>query len=472
MKFFRIDLLTLLISLFILNSCKNQDTAGFTLGTKGTLTGSLIDTATVYTKTTTDDSVVTSGIPKCPLGVINDPIFGTTQSDLITDLNLPGSTAYTVPSGTITIDSAVLFLKYTQGFYGDSSSTNTSAYTLNVYQLSKRLATGATYYNNTPWPHESTILGSKTFSPRPNTKVINDTVKTGFTKVLDTVAPEIRVRINSDFVRSILFNASSSQLNSNLIFQNNVKGFYLTVNKNNPSDIGNTMMVRGTDSLLVYIRATNGTVVDTLVVPLPTIQHASYVHTVRSTAFQNAITNKTSVTDSLGYLQGLAGSRVKVSFPYLQKLFSTVGGSNNVIINRAELVVTAIPGTDIPAYLAPLPRITMYQLDIAHQRIQLTDAVGAITSSEVGAFGGFYNKPTRTYHFIVTSYLQNLIANRTADYGTYIAPIDTTNTTSVDINPSAQVAARTVIGGGYVNASPAKNTPYSMRLNVIYTKIK
>jgi hypothetical protein len=491
MKFFRIDLLTLLISLFILNSCKNQDTVGFTLGTKGKLSGSLVDTATVFTKTTTDDSVVTSTITKCPLGYIQDPIFGTTQSDLITDLNLPGMSTssgnlpYTLPAGTITIDSAVLILKYTQGFYGDSSAHNTSKYVVNVYQLAQRQASAGIYFNNTAWAHQGTIVGSTSmslktvFAPRPNTKVIVDSVVSGKAPVPDTVAPQIRIPISPSFINTALFNASAAQLNSNLIFQNNVKGLYITIDKTQSTGVGGTMMVSGTDSIAVYIRAASGTVIDTEVVYLPTIQHASYIHSVRSAAFQNAITNKTTLTDSTVYLQGLAGSRVKVSFPYIDSLFSNknVGGVNNVIINRAELVVTMKPVSgDIPAYLAPLPRLTMYELDIAHQRVEIPDATGLSSADGVGAFGGFYLtnvKPVNTYHFLVTSYLQNLITNKLIDYGTYIAPIDTTNTTSVDIMPSAQVAARTVAGGGYVNALPKSNPQtYSMRLNVIYTKIK
>ena len=477
MKFFRIDLLTLLISLFILNSCKNQDTAGFTLGTKGNLTGSLVDTATVFTKTVAEDSVVTSALTKCPLGYFNDPIFGTTQSDLITDLNLPGSAAYTLPAGTITIDSAVLLLKYASGFYGDSTAS--SKYVLNVYQLAQRQADGATYYNFSVFNHQSTVLGTKSFTPRPNTKVVIDSAVTGKAPIPDTVAPQIRIPISQSFIRTSLFGASATQLASNLIFKNNVKGLYVTIDKTQSTGVGGTMMFNPPDSLAVYIRAASGTVIDTEIVVLPITQHASYINHVRSATVQNAINNKTTLTDSVVYLQGLAGSRVKVSFPYIDSLFShrNVGGVNNIVINRAELVVSVnnIKNTDIPAYLVPLPRLTMYELDIAHQRVYIPDASGLSNADAVFAFGGYYLasvKPANTYHFLVTSYLQNLITNKLTDYGTYIAPTDTASASTVSITPSAIMAARTVAGGGYVNSPGAKNSIYSMRLNVIYTKTK
>src|ERR1700759_1319796 len=107
MKFFRLDLLTLLISLFILNSCKNQDTVGLGVNANGKLSGSLVDTSTIVINTVLEDSVVTSGqTGKNPLSYFNDPVFGTTESSIATNLNLPGSAAYSLPSGTITIDSA------------------------------------------------------------------------------------------------------------------------------------------------------------------------------------------------------------------------------------------------------------------------------------------------------------------------------------------------------------------------------
>src|SRR6202012_5770582 len=145
MKFFKLDLLALLISLFILNSCKNQDTIGLGVGGSNQLSGSLIDTSTIIVNTIPEDSVQTSAQTKNQLGLFNDPVFGLTQADLAIDLNLPGNTAtsnyaYTDPVGTITIDSAILVMRYASGFYGDSIA---SRYKVNVYQLNERLYNSA-----------------------------------------------------------------------------------------------------------------------------------------------------------------------------------------------------------------------------------------------------------------------------------------------------------------------------------------
>jgi hypothetical protein len=51
------------------------------------------------------------------------------------------------------------------------------------------------------------------------------------------------------------------------------------------------------------------------------------------------------------------------------------------------------------------------------------------------------------------------------DYGTYLATIDTTNTSTVDIAPTVQTAGRVIAIG------TDKNSPYRIKLNIIYTKI-
>lgn len=111
MKFFRLDLLTLLISLFILGSCKNQDSIGLGVNSSNQLTGSLIDTSTIFVNTLPDDSIVTSSSSASvgvPLGYFKDPLLGITESNIAFSLNLPSGEPYTLPAGTIVIDSALL----------------------------------------------------------------------------------------------------------------------------------------------------------------------------------------------------------------------------------------------------------------------------------------------------------------------------------------------------------------------------
>jgi hypothetical protein len=462
MKFFRLDLLTLLISLFILNSCKNQDTLGLGVNSSNQINGSLIDTSTIQLNTVLDDTVATTGLAKTPLAYFNDPIFGITQSDIATDLNLPSSTAFTLPSGTIFIDSARLVLKYADGFYGDSVS---SVYTVNVFQLGEKFSENTTYYNDKTWKVQPNLIGSLTFSARTHDSIKIYNIIAGAPDTLMKVPPQVRIPINPAFINEFFFNASTLTLSSNATFNNVVNGLYLTIDKTKTTGPGGILMISPADSLAIYYRSVNGTTIDTSVAYLQVNKLAANITHTYSVAVQNELNNTTSNRGTI-YLQGLSGLRAKISFPnLLANLRNNLAKrDSDIILNRAELVITPSPGSNIP--YSPIPKITMYRFDIAHQRILLEDASPSDPrSGGVGTFGGYYNKSLNEYHFVITAYLQDLLLNKIIDYGTYIAPIDTTNTTSVDYLPTAQVASRTVAVGGN------STSPFKMRLNIIYTKI-
>jgi hypothetical protein len=458
MKFFRLDLLTLLISLFILNSCKNKDTIGLGLDSSTQLNGSLIDTSTIVVNTLPEDSVITTGLAKTPLGYFIDPVMGTTESNIAAALNLPGETAYSLPTGTITIDSAVLVLHYADGFYGDSL---TSKYKVNVYQLGIRPLNKA-YYNTDSWTSNlGTLVGTRSFFARTHDSIKIYNIITGQPDTLIKVVPQLRIPIDKNFINNILFNASSAQLASNAIFLNNVKGLYITLDKTGTTGAGGTMMFSLADSLNVYYRAVNGTTIDTALVQLPLGTHAAEIKRTPSTALKTEFANTSSSRDLI-YLQGLAGTKVKIKFPYLKNIISTIG--SNIVINRAELVITPNPGSTIP--FKPQPKLTMYRYDIANQPSELEDANTSDRRSQgVGVFGGFYSPSLNSYHFIVTAYVQDLMNGTTVDYGTYLAPVDTTNKSTVDYLPTPQAAGRVVAVGS------DKNSPYRIKLNIIYTKI-
>jgi hypothetical protein len=477
MKFFRLDLLTLLISLFILGSCKNEGSIGLGVATSKQLNGTLMDTATIVVNTVPDqgffvpgttpqDSISTTGLTKTPLGYFQDPAFGTVQSDIAVGLNLPGSSSYVLPSGTIVIDSAVLALKYADGFYGDSL---TSKYKINVYQLQTRPLPSRLYYNTTAWPYDNTnLLGTRTFYARTHDSIKVYNIIAGAPDTLIKVAPQLRIPINPSFVNQILFEAPSDQLSSNTVFANRIKGLYITMDKAGIQGAGGMFMFDLADSLNVFYHTTNGTTIDTASVSLPltggSTVHAAYITRSPSTAIQTELANTNTGSRNLIYLQGLAGLRAKISFPYLKSILKSVGG--RIVINKAEVVISAAQGTTIP--FAAQPKLTMYRYDIAHTPQELQDATPTDPRATTAAgFGGTYGPNTHTYHFNVTAYIQDLMDGKTVDYGTYISTVDPNsgNTTTVDYLPTVQTAGRVIA----VGTDPG--SPYRIKLNIIYTKI-
>ncbi|WPU94971.1 DUF4270 family protein [Mucilaginibacter sabulilitoris] len=464
MKFLRLDLLTLLISLFIFNSCKRQDGIGLGIDPSNEINGSLIVDSNVVINTVAEDSVVTSALAKTPLGNFNDPDFGTTISNVALGISLPNDAAYTVPAGTVTIDSAVLVLRYADGFYGDSVATR---YVANVYQLQEK-ANAQTYYNTKRWQANlGNILGTKTFTARTHDSVTIVNIRDAKVDTVQKVGPQLRIPFSKKFIYDNLFNATGSQLASTLLFQNAVKGLYVSLDKAQPSDAGGIIQLALDSSRIdVFYKAVNGATIDTASVTLPFVSHSASISHTYTTTIQASLNDKTN-SQNVFYLQGLAGLRAKVSFPDLSKF-----NPDSIVLNRAELVISPQPGSGIP--YAPTPKLTMYQLDIAHQRTYLQDATETDPRSQVGVFGGGYSKTRKEYHFLVTAYIQDLIRKKTKDYGTYIAPVDTTDVTTgssgttllSSIAPSAQVAARTIAVGS------DKNSPYHIKLNIIYTRVR
>ena len=462
MKFFRIDLLTLLISLFILSSCKNQE--GIGLNPDQQLNGTLLVDTNIKINTIPEDSVVTSALTKTPLGYFKDPLIGETEANIALGLNLPLSSAYTKPTGTITIDSVLLVLRYADGFYGDSLS---SKYKINVYQLNETPLTTAAYYNTKTWNYNSSVLlGTKTFSSRTHTKVkITDIVRAGKdTPIL--VRPQLRVPLDPDFITNNFFNAPSSILASNALFRNAIKGLYLTMDKTQPGAGGNFMMAIDSGALTVYYRTDNAGALDTGVVSLTLGVHAAEIKHTYMASVQAAI-DDTTTSNKTFYLQGLAGLRAKISFPGLTGLAASMG--SNAVINRAELVITPTVNSTIP-FMAQ-PKISMYQLDIANQRILLQDAnPNDRRYQSIGVFGG-YLTTNNDYHFIITGYIQDLMRGRTKDYGTYIGPVDTTNTLAVEYRATPQTGAR-LVAAGSVNDKSSPSYPLRIKLNIIYSKVE
>ncbi|NNU33537.1 DUF4270 family protein [Mucilaginibacter sp. S1162] len=293
------------------------------------------------------------------------------------DLNLPGLTSYSIPTGTITVDSALLVIKYARNsFYGDSL---TSRYKANVYQLKERVLSQL-YYNTKTWSvDKSTLLGSKSFVAKTSDSVQIITPIANKPDTLVKVSPQLRIPISTAFINKILYNATKDQLNSNLVFKNNVKGLYVTLDQNQTGPGGTVMFaLDSAASVQIYYKHSDGTVIDTGVLVLPSVTHAIEVKHTRSAAVQTELANTTTGRKSF-YIQGLGGLRTKISFPYLKNIIKTIGG--DVVINRAELVVTPMPGSTVP--FAPLPKLSLYQLDLAKQRQSVQDA----SPTDVRSFG-------------------------------------------------------------------------------------
>lgn len=471
MKYIGRDLLILLISLFILSGCQNSDEIGLDVNPSDQINGTLIDSTTVRTSTVEEEPFITKGLLQHPLGLLNDPELGQTEANLALALTLP--TTDLKLDKLPALDSAVLVLRYGNEFYGTSGVP----YTINVHQLSEKFRASESYYNTKEWAHNSEIIGSKSltdFKVADSVFIIQRRVGK-----LDTpirVAPHLRIPISSSFIVSNFFNSDTANFHDNARFNNFFKGLYLTLD-HNPSTNGIVLFNFQTDTLSglnLYYKTFNGSNVDTVDAHY-LISKDSTVANIRhnySAKVKSQLNNPNQKFDNV-YVQPLSGLRAKVTFPYLNKLKAL----GNIVVSKAELVVTLADGSD--AALGAAPRLTFYRTDIADQRQFLPDNNGTDPRTLSDAnFGGYYDSTKKRYIFTITGYIQDILSGKLQQYNTYLAPIYTnSDRTSVALPESTgSTAARSILNSGSLLSSPiplpnGTPSPYRMKLNIIYTKV-
>lgn len=474
MKFKIQDLLTLLIGLFLLGSCKDDSTIGLDLDPNTALEGKLIDTLTVRSQLMAEEAVQTGALVRYPLGYMNDPVFGKTEASLALTVNTPGDN---FDFGTNPIlDSAVLVLPYSTQFYGD---TTTSSYSIDIRQLKNDISKDQSFLSSRTYPEESFLIANKTGKIYPKTKFkIVDVIKDR-SDTLKAVAPQIRIKLDKGFITTNVLGQTKTLTVSQ--FLTYFRGLKVSINKTRSTgNLGFMFFNLASDqsSMELYYKrqnATNTALIDTVktAFPIATDQSpvvASVTHDYAGTPIINQLSN-TSVQYPVTYLQGLSGLRNRLSFPFLKTLRDKVG---KVVINKAELVVDVSAGTNVAPYGAPY-RLGLYRFDIANQRQDIPDRrtfqsrFQNLISGDV-AFGGFFDSIKNHYVFVITSYVQNILDGKDEDYGTFLSV--TPSTEFNYLSPSLGVADRTVIGSGSKNASGTLINPSNrIKLNIFYTKI-
>jgi hypothetical protein len=506
MKFSKLDLLTLLISLFLFSSCKDSSSIGLDVDPANAISGTLLDTVTVTSRTVKDEASetfygagnITSNLLRYPLGMMQDPVFGGTTASLAMSVNLPGSTATSFSTTPVTIDSAVLVLAYStdslnsrvREFYGDS----TANFNITVSQLTENLSTQDSWLSTKNYA-SADVLGTYTGRPRPNTKVRVTTVVTGAPDTSINKVPHIRIKLNTAMIRTKIAMLDSLSLTTNLRFNAAFKGLKVTATTNGTGGMMFLDFAGSNSNLEIYYKqqnATTNTKIDTIYKTFPISTNINAVAATITHDYTNtpvAAQINTPGDYQVTYLQAMNGVRNRISFPFLKNLTTSIG--SRIVINKAELVIDSSDPADSIPFKIP-PRLAMYRLDIAGQRQNITDNNRQAENNQNGdtrvlvPFDGFYKFAKsgylqNSYSFNITNYIQDLVDGKTVDYGTFIAPISTTATTPTLINgqlgsgvtvPSlasyaypAQTSAGRVVIGSFNNTNNRK-----IRLNIYYVK--
>src|SRR5690606_13644492 len=259
MKYYFRDLLTLLISLFILTGCENPSKVGLDVDPGDQIYGELIDTLSVHAVTIKEDSIFTRGLFQIPFGYFEDPTIGESTANIQFALQNVAAGDSRIPTDA-SIDSAIMVINYGRDFFGDSLNTTTK---IEVKQLSAPYEIGKNYPNNASWTVSPDVYGEKTMtrhayrdSVRIRT-VINDRDTTV------RVAPQIRIPMDAAKIKNLFDgNIDSAQFADHDFYHGRIKGFQISVNKSAQTGTGNLVHLAinaESNGLMVYYKTPDTT---------------------------------------------------------------------------------------------------------------------------------------------------------------------------------------------------------------------
>jgi len=485
------DLLTLLISLFVLGGCTNPSGIGLDVDPDDQITGDIIDSLTLQAVTLLDDSTRSSSFSQTAFGWFDDPAIGKTVADLALAIGKPSSGSAPRIRPDAEIDSVILVLPFGREYFGDTVNTT---FPLQVRQL-KEVYTDGTY-STKQWSVEEEVIGTKTV-PRFAYKLSDSVQVRKYIDGKDSTIkdiPQLRISLSAEFFRSLFSNTvDSATLSTEAGFNNHVKGLYVSVDESAMSGIGGIVTfqgVSGTTGIELTYRQPNGKEgddagIDTVRTFLPTTVTASDGYNTTTYRRLTSSIRRTYTADVQAqlenpegnfeklYLQAPAGLRTRLRIPYIDKL-----KGRNIAVNKAELVLYLDEAEGVE-WDIPAPRLTLYREDIAGQRQPVPDGDSRTNGTNfVGdgrsifyrsggnwrAFGGAIDRDKRRYVFHLTSYIQDLLLGKINSNEFFIAPVALSDDRTVPYYPVLNTGSRAILRNG--EAVGAK-----MQLNIYYTQV-
>ncbi|HWV74695.1 MAG TPA: DUF4270 family protein [Pseudosphingobacterium sp.] len=314
-----------------------------------TIGAEITDSITVRTATYQLDPLPSNGKGIILVGELDDAATGKLAVSSFFRIGNSGISSITLPDDAA-FDSLSLALPYQGYYYGDTTLNQQ----LTVHRVTEDIelidesnaweedekpvfASGSTLFTNSTFAYESNALGSVSFHPKPNTK--EDTV---FIKMDQSFGQDLWQKIKD----------ANSQVTNSDEFLEYIKGFSLvSANKSG------VVTAFPTDSITMdlhysYTRLGDGKLVQgKLQLKVDDINYQfNSIKIDRSASSLKALPAgvegeiSSSATDHQVMLQGISGLVTKIQFPYLHEFVNR----NDVVINKAELIIETPPTTHEP----------------------------------------------------------------------------------------------------------------------------
>jgi hypothetical protein len=417
-------------------SCIKSTPVGSELFDNDKLNVQFTDTVTIRCLTEKTDSIA-AYIPNAAsstlfCGNTIDPTFGKQELMMFTQVVnavTPGSMV-----GAL-YDSAVLVLPYDLSLMRIDSSETIQ---LDVHQLTQKMDSAQVIYSNKKYTYNAVPIGTQSFRPRLSDSLTNraDTLKSAY----------VAIRLNDQFARQLV-DTTQYPLSPTNLFKDIFKGLCIKANGTTKSVLAFNTASPYARLHVYYRRDTSKLRLDFMLneasSPSGTkITRYTYINQDYTNAPIAPFVKNQQKSDSLVFLQGLAGSNVQIEIPYARNL-------GKIAVNKAELEFTI---NDKDGYKYPaLEQLALYQIKAGAALDFITDFNTASTNTTIqGYFPYFGGTPqvlsgSYVYRMNVTDYLQQIIAGKQGSIMTMTA-----------YNKTARLNRAILYGAGIAGARRAK----------------
>ncbi len=423
---------------FFLTNCTSPDPFGKELFDGDASNFEFFDTLTVEMTVIKEDSVNTSSPTTYFMGKLDDPIFGRSDAILST-LFRPTKLEYSIQKGS-TVDSIFMIVAYDAArCYGDTSV----AQTVEVWQMAYAMNPDSSHFS-TDKGFANRKIGSATFIPSPKkAQTLVDTTDVLATTDTTKVA-YFKIHLDNAFGQEIL-NLDTADIETETGFFQQMRGLQLrATTPNSPFMFSLNMDDLRLSRVTLGYKQPDGKA-KLFHMSFRANKFVEFRHDHDGSPAGKMLGKK---ADSLIYLQGMAGLKVKINLPYAKNL-------QKIVVNKADLELTMptdAAQTGNTAFFAPASQLFFTERNAANtQNVLVSDVVYSTGTDLTSGFSRFGGSPetkngTTTYRLAISDRLQAMIEDRkTSDFFLNLYPQDRTAQRVVLFGPKADQTVRAKI---------------------------
>lgn len=421
-------------------SCKNdEERIGLSGGNDPDVI--LIDTFTVLTRTVPEDSFATHRLTLNILGALNSTTFGNSSADLVVNFGLPDITNFQFPAGSV-VDSVFLVLQHAGETQFDGNLN--TALNFRAYELDEQVYLDSVYYSNRVFQFNNSPINNSTTPFN-----LSDSFEYVFNGNTIKQAPQLRLRLDNATFGNKIINGSAADFASNTAFKDFLKGIRVSAGN---STLGANDGVAAFFDLLNNNSGIHVFYNDTQSVVFPIDDGSAivstYNHDFSGTPIQTQFNNPADY--NIGYLQSMAGSRIRVDIPGLLN----IALDDNFAIVGASLEITPDAGGVGGGFDEP-SRLLFLARDSNNQSTLVVDAI-----NEPDIYDGNYNSSEMKYTFGFPRHLQ-LIQSEIKQRG-------------INLNRGffIRIPADRPITAGHLAVNTQKNTPRGIKFRLHVIKVR